>query len=72
MKKISINQPKLISNEAACRLEELRRYEMTPRHKTSSSLQPKSEIYKVDIGSESDEDEIIFNEDMDPEIKRIT
>lgn len=45
---------------------------MTPRHKISSSIQPKSEIYKVDVGSESDSDEIIFNEDMDPEIKRIT
>lgn len=50
---------------------------MTPRHSSNlakiPALQPKSEIYKVDSGSDdSEEDEIIFNEEMDPQIKQIT
>ncbi len=44
---------------------------MTPRHNSNLTkfppFKPKSEIYKVDSGSEeSEEDEIIFNEDIDP------
>lgn len=44
---------------------------MTPRHNSNlakfPALQPKSEIYKVDSGSDDSEDEeIIFNEEMDP------
>lgn len=61
MRKISLNQRKRPDNQYLDTMDNLRRSEMTPRHSNpinrslhadgSHMTKPKSEVYRVDLGS---------------------